>query len=139
MTVAAGPNGHINWIDCGISQSSPTSGGWTPPVTVLEDLVYVNLSDALKAPGTPFSACDPYVDEFTSVAQSKGLPAIMMASFAMQESGCNPNATGEGGEVGMFQLSPDKCKGVDNCFDAVSFESQDGLSRFTESVIPVAD
>ncbi|KAG8981547.1 N-acetyl-glucosamine-6-phosphate deacetylase, partial [Tulasnella sp. 427] len=44
----------------------------------------------------------------------------MLASFAMQESTCNPKERGEGGEVGMFQLSADKCPGgkaSDECYD----------------------
>lgn len=120
VNVAAGPNGHINWIDCGISSSNSSDDkGWNPPTVLLPELVYMSLTTALQDPNTPFTACNAYLDQFISVATSKGLPAIMMASFAMQESGCDPKATGEGGEVGMFQLSPDKCTGVSDCFDAV--------------------
>jgi membrane-bound lytic murein transglycosylase MltF len=34
----------------------------------------------------------------------------MIASFAMQESTCNPGATGGGGEAGMMQIAPPNCE-----------------------------
>lgn len=121
VNVAAGPNGNIKWIDCGISSSNSSGDtGWTPPTVTLPELVYMSLSTALNTSNTPFSACNQYLPEFVQVAQQHNLPAIMMASFAMQESGCDPTAKGQGGEVGMFQLSEDKCTGVANCYDAVS-------------------
>ncbi|KAG9011747.1 hypothetical protein FRB94_007737 [Tulasnella sp. JGI-2019a] len=119
--VAAGPNGHINWLNCGISSSTPSKDhGWTPPKVTLKDLSYMDFSSALKNDKSPFAACRKYVDAFERVAKSHGLPAIMLASFAMQESTCNPKATGKGGEVGMFQLAPANCKGVSRtqCYDA---------------------
>ncbi|KAG9003254.1 hypothetical protein FRB94_007736 [Tulasnella sp. JGI-2019a] len=121
VNVAAGPNGNIKWIDCGISSTNSSGDkGWTPPTVRIQEMVYMNLSTALNQSTTVFSACDQYLANFTSVSAAKGIPAIMMASFAMQESGCNPKATGQGGEVGMFQLSPDKCTGVSDCFDAAT-------------------
>jgi hypothetical protein len=47
----------------------------------------------------------------------------MLASFAMQESSCNPNTVGGAGEQGLMQITPDKCKGAPNgnCKDIVSF------------------
>jgi len=36
------------------------------------------------------------------------VPSILVASFAMQESGCNPQVEGQGGEQGMMQISQDK-------------------------------
>jgi soluble lytic murein transglycosylase-like protein len=47
----------------------------------------------------------------------------MIASFALQESSCQPNTTGEGGEQGLMQISQDKCTGAPdgNCKDPVSF------------------
>ncbi|KAG8886218.1 hypothetical protein FRB97_006221 [Tulasnella sp. 331] len=119
-TVASGPNGHIDWIDCGISATNPKDDhGWTPPTVTLNELVYMDLGTALRDPKTPFGACRKYLDSFTRVAGSKGLPAILLASFAMQESTCNPKATGKGGEVGMFQLAPENCKGVsrEECYE----------------------
>lgn len=126
--VAAGPNGHIDWIDCGISATNPKDDhGWTPPSVTLEELVYMDLGTALKDSNSPFNACRKYLDAFTKVAKEKGLPAILMASFAMQESTCNPKATGKGGEVGLFQLAPENCKGVSRqeCYDPVGISSTD--------------
>ena len=50
------------------------------------------------------------------------VPSIMLASFAMQESSCNPNTVGGGGEQGLMQISPDKCDGAPggDCKNAVS-------------------
>jgi Transglycosylase SLT domain len=47
----------------------------------------------------------------------------MLASIAMEESSCNPHATGGGGEQGLMQITPDKCKGAPNgdCKNIVSF------------------
>lgn len=48
---------------------------------------------------------------FEKVGADTGLPAILLASFALQESTCNPNTMGGGGEVGLMQITPDKCGG----------------------------
>jgi membrane-bound lytic murein transglycosylase MltF len=50
------------------------------------------------------------------------VPAILLASFAMQESSCNPNTVGGAGEQGLMQLTSDKCVGTPNgnCQDVVS-------------------
>jgi len=50
-----------------------------------------------------------------------GIPPIIMASFAMQESGCNPNTVGGGGEQGLMQITKEKCAGAPggNCKDPV--------------------
>jgi len=69
----------------------------------------------LKQDGNPFSACGQYQDAFDQYANEAGIPAIMMSAFAMQESSCQANAESSG-TVGLFQLSPDKCNGV-NCYD----------------------
>jgi soluble lytic murein transglycosylase-like protein len=56
---------------------------------------------------------------FYKYAGQFGLKPIMLASFAMQESGCNPNTVGGGGEQGMMQLTQEKCGGAPggNCKD----------------------
>jgi len=48
-----------------------------------------------------------------------GVPPILIASFANQESGCNPSTLGGGDEQGMMQITPDKCGGAPggNCLD----------------------
>lgn len=38
----------------------------------------------------------------------------MLASFAMQESTCNPSATGGNGEAGLMQLASENCGGAPN-------------------------
>jgi Transglycosylase SLT domain len=61
--------------------------------------------------------------EAGSVDRSLLVPPIILASFAMQESTCNPSAVGGAGEQGLMQITPDKCKGAPNgnCKDIVSF------------------
>lgn len=53
---------------------------------------------------------------------SSPVPSILIASIAMQESTCNPDTEGGGGEQGLMQLTPDKCGGAPggNCKDPVS-------------------
>lgn len=53
------------------------------------------------------------------------VPPIMIASFALQESSCNPNTVGGAGEQGLMQLTKDKCGDAPggNCKDPVSFPS----------------
>lgn len=41
----------------------------------------------------------------------------MLASFAMQESGCNAGATGGNGEAGLMQIAPPNCESGNNCWD----------------------
>ena len=55
---------------------------------------------------------------FQSAANRYGLPDILLASIAMQESSCNKNSVGQGGEQGIMQISKDKCEGRgDGCRD----------------------
>jgi hypothetical protein len=103
-TATCGPNGCIDWLNCGIN-----GGGWTPPELKIEDLVTQSLSTAIQASGSPFKACSEYVSIFEQYGAQYGIPAIMLASFAMQESSCNPNTVGGGGEQGLMQLTKDKC------------------------------
>ena len=55
----------------------------------------------------------------------------MLASFAMQESTCNPWATGGNGEAGLMQIAPENCggapsgEGSQGCWD-VDFNIQRG-------------
>ncbi len=51
-----------------------------------------------------------------------GFPPILLASFAMQESSCNHDAVGGGGEQGLMQISKDKCGDAPNgdCKNPVS-------------------
>lgn len=106
ITAGGGPNGRQEWLNCGIN-----SGGWTPPPVKLSDLVVVSLRDSLKSKDSPFHACGPYLDIFEKYAKQYGLQPILLASFSMQESGCNPSIVGSGGEQGMMQITRDKCGG----------------------------
>jgi len=115
VTKTTGPNGSIAFLDCGINKS----GGWNPPNFHVSDLVVESLSSALENPNSPFKACKAYLSLFNKYADQYGLKSIMLASTAMEESSCNPNAQGEGGEQGLMQISKDKCTGAPdgNCKD----------------------
>jgi hypothetical protein len=49
VTKLSGPNGHIDWINCGI-----TGGGWTPPHVEIGELITVSLDSARH---TAFASC----------------------------------------------------------------------------------
>lgn len=115
-TPTSGPNGSIDWLNCGLTDS-----GWRPPFVKVTDVVSVSLSAAISSGKGPFLACTKYVHLFEQYGEQFGLPAIMLASFAMQESSCNPNTVGGGGEQGLMQITKDKCGGAPggNCRDPV--------------------
>lgn len=108
-----GPNGAEAFMNCGMD-----SGSWNPPNVQLSDIVYMDLRQAISDPNSPFGACAALIDAFESAAQQTGLPSILLASLAMQESSCNPGATGGAGEIGLMQITPDKCQG--DCYDAAT-------------------
>ncbi|KAJ7772593.1 glycoside hydrolase family 23 protein [Mycena maculata] len=115
ITKTTGPNGAIGWLNCGLTWS----GGWNPPYITIDQIKSKDLSSAVTESGTPFTACNAYVSLFEQYANQYGLPAIMLASFAMQESSCNPNTVGGAGEQGLMQLTSDKCGNAPggNCKD----------------------
>ena len=79
--------------------------GQSPPSLRLSQLKTVSLTDALKDPRSPFHACKPYLPLFNAAAKRHNLPPILLASLAMQESSCNPDARGDnGGAHGLMQL-----------------------------------
>jgi len=59
----------------------------------------------------------------------------MLASFAMQESSCQPSAVGGGGEQGLMQLTQDKCAGAPggNCQDP-DFNIRQGAKFFSQTL-----
>ena len=59
ITATSGPNGNIDWINCGIAD-----GGWKPPFVQIADIVTVELSSVLEDSASPFQACTPYVSTF---------------------------------------------------------------------------
>lgn len=80
-------------------------------------MVYVSLEDALKMENTPYKPCESYVDKFNQYGQQYGLPPVMLAAFAMQESTCNNNIYDPAGTIGMFQLAPENCPDGVDCSD----------------------
>ncbi|KAF8650385.1 hypothetical protein AX16_005194 [Volvariella volvacea WC 439] len=108
-THTTGPNGSLDWLNCGIE-----SGGWTPPYIRIQDLVVKNLQEVVNSGNSPFTACSDFIGLFEHYGNQYGIPPIMLASFAMQESSCNPWTVGGGGEQGLMQLTHDKCGGAPN-------------------------
>ncbi|EJD02769.1 glycoside hydrolase family 23 protein [Fomitiporia mediterranea MF3/22] len=104
VTATTGPNGKIDWLNCGL-----TDGGWHPPYVSVNDLVTKDLSEAVSEDNSPFKACSEYIDLFNKYGWANNIPPIMLASFAMQESSCKPWTVGGAGEQGLMQLTKDKC------------------------------
>ncbi|AAW46053.1 hypothetical protein CNBJ0630 [Cryptococcus deneoformans B-3501A] len=116
------PNGSEDWLNCGLD-----GAGWTPPTVTVDELIAAELTtDGV------FSPCADYVDLFNQYAEQYGLKGIMLASFAMQESTCNPSATGGNGEAGLMQLASENCSGAPNgdCYD-VDFNIQRAAELFS--------
>ncbi|CCM06386.1 uncharacterized protein FIBRA_08645 [Fibroporia radiculosa] len=119
VTATSGPNGSIDWLNCGVEDS-----GWRPPFVRVVDLIAKNLTEALQDARSPFKACRAYLTLFERYATEFGLPPILIAAIAMQESSCNPVTIGGGGEQGLMQLTHDKCGGAPNgnCRDPRAIE-----------------
>jgi len=118
-------------MNCGIT----TEAGWDPPYVSIDDIVTVTLEEAMSAVGTPFSACQDYVQYFEQWGTEYGIPSIILASIALQESSCDDGATGAGGTTGLMQISLDKCTGAPggNCYDA-SFNIQAGAKYLSDTI-----
>lgn len=110
VTALSGPNGHIDWLNCGFEADH----GWQPPYIRMEDIVTHSLSSALKKHNSPFKACSQYIWIFEKYGRQYSIPPILLASFAMQESSCRPDVIGGGGEQGLMQISLEKCIGAPN-------------------------
>lgn len=106
------PNGNIDWLNCGISKSDPSSK-WTPPKIAIHEVVVKDLdSNGIFAP------CAQYFPLFEKYGQQNDIPPIFLASFAMQESSCQANAVGDnGGAFGLMQITADKCTSGVSCSD----------------------
>ncbi|KAH8093911.1 lysozyme-like protein [Cristinia sonorae] len=126
----SGPNGNLDWLNCGVD-----GGGWNPPHITPQDLITKPLRDAVNDPNSPFKACAPFLGQFESYANQNGIPAILVASIAMQESSCNPNAVGGGGEQGLMQITKEKCGGAPggNCRDP-DFNIRTGVKFFADTL-----
>ncbi|KAL8293122.1 hypothetical protein RQP46_000816 [Phenoliferia psychrophenolica] len=105
------PNGAESFLSCGIKKSSPSSG-WTPPKGVtMAHLKTVSIEDAM-AGNSVWEPCKPFVSLFEKHANANNIPPILLASFALQESTCNPHVLGDGGGAfGLMQITKDKCGG----------------------------
>ena len=66
VTQTAGPNGDIDWMNCGIE-----AGGWNPPYVDISDLVTVDLDNAISQ-GGPFTPCSEYVWAFKQYGEQFG-------------------------------------------------------------------
>lgn len=104
-----GPNGSEAWLTCGIN-----GGGWNPPTIKVGDLKYKDLGAELGSGNSIFKPCAQYSDIIYDAAGQYGLPPIMIASIMMQESTCNKDTVGGGGEQGLMQITHDKCGGAPN-------------------------
>jgi len=82
----------------------------------LDQLIYVTAEEALAMPNTPYAPCKSNMAKFNSYGAKYNLPPIMLMAFAMQESTCSQSVYNSAGTIGMFQLAPQNCKGV-NCKD----------------------
>ncbi|KAF9653817.1 lysozyme-like protein [Thelephora ganbajun] len=129
VTQTTGPNGSIDWLNCGVE-----SDGWNPPFLHVSDLVTVDLDGAI-AQGGPFTACTPYIWAFKQFGGEFGLPPILLASIALQESTCNPGTVGGAGEQGLMQLTRDKCGDAPggNCQD-VGYNVRTGAKYFSDQL-----
>lgn len=113
VSKSSGPNGEQDWFNCNLNS------GWTPPVMKLDQIVSISMEDALGMSDNQFGACSKYLDIFNAASTKYNIPVLMLASFAMQESTCNPNAS-SGGTVGLFQLASANCPEGGDCMDPVS-------------------
>lgn len=112
ITKLTGPNGSMDWFNCGLD-----GAGWTPPSLKMEEVRSVPLDEVLEDDDSPFKPCKPYKEIFDKYGYELGIPPILLASFAMQESTCNKDVRGGGGEVGLMQITPDKCTAGIPCDD----------------------
>lgn len=90
------PNGSEDWLNCGVN-----GGGWSPPHVTIDQLIATELDST-----GVFAPCAPYIEKFKQYGNEFNIYPIMLASFAMQESTCNPSVTGGGGEAGLMQIAP---------------------------------
>ncbi|KIJ67951.1 glycoside hydrolase family 23 protein [Hydnomerulius pinastri MD-312] len=130
ITALSGPNGNIEFLNCGL-----TSGGWNPPLIHVNDIVSAELSAVAYQEGSAFAPCKEYVPIFEKYGNKYGVPAIMLASFAMQESSCIASTQGGAGEQGLMQITADKCGGAPNgdCKEP-DFNIHQGAKFFSETL-----
>ncbi|BGP53887.1 hypothetical protein JCM8202_006080 [Rhodotorula sphaerocarpa] len=107
------PNGSESFLTCGISKNDPSSGWQVPEGVTLDNIKTVSLEEAL-ASNSVWEPCKQFVPLFEKYGKQLGLPPILLAAFALQESTCNANIAGDsGGAFGLMQITQDKCGGRD--------------------------
>lgn len=102
----------------------------------IDRLAYVSLETAM-AENSVWAPCKPYVALFEKWGAATGLPPILLASFAMQESTCNKDESGDsGGAFGLMQITKDKCEGRDTagCNDP-DFNIGTGAKYFASQLV----
>ena len=124
VQTTTGPNGQAAWLTCGISLDDKTTG-WIPPNATIDQIITLEggLRAAVKMNGSPYTACNDYIEIFEAAGGEFGskhipltfipsssltlckVPPLFIAAFALQESSCNPTTMGQGGETGMMQIS----------------------------------
>ena len=130
------PNGAEDWLNCGISEVNVNSG-WTPPGGVtIDKIAYVSLEDAMSQ-NSVWAPCKPYISLFEKWGAATGLPPILLASFAMQESTCNADESGDsGGAFGLMQITLDKCEGRDTAgCNEPDFNIETGAKYFASQLV----
>ncbi|KAJ9125535.1 hypothetical protein QFC22_000496 [Naganishia vaughanmartiniae] len=103
------PNGSEDWLNCGMK--SP--GGWSPPRLTFDD---IRVGDGKKLRDM-YPLCSQYFNLFSQVSAETSVPAQLLLSIAIQESGCRKDVRGGGGEMGLMQAAENRCPGgnVDSC------------------------
>ncbi|PWN20669.1 glycoside hydrolase family 23 protein, partial [Microstroma glucosiphilum] len=108
-TDAEHPNGAPDFLACGISRKDQHSP-WTPPHVTMQDIKIISSEQAANT--AVFKPCAKYKAAFDRVAHQTGVPAVLLMSFALQESGCQASQIGPNGEFGLMQITPEKCGGA---------------------------
>jgi hypothetical protein len=67
ITALSGPNGHIDFLDCGINGK-----GWNPPLIKIEGIVTVNLSAVAYQSDSAFVNCQDFVSTFEKYGSQYG-------------------------------------------------------------------
>lgn len=67
VTAKSGPNGSLDWFNCGVE-----GGGWTPPQMTIKDVVTKDLQAAVNEPNSPFKNCAPYISIFEQFGNQFG-------------------------------------------------------------------
>lgn len=67
ITALSGPNGHINFLTCGINGT-----GWNPPLIDIKGIVTVDLSAVAHQKDSAFANCQDFVATFEQYGSQYG-------------------------------------------------------------------